>query len=179
MSSAADIPVYQLGAAVSPQVCREYIQTADRAGWQPSNIRDLNPLFSRTQASIPIDLQALFTAIQPIAPSQLGPLEIVSLIAHRTACMRYTEGEYFGVHTDAPFIAPDGACTGLSLVLYLNENYDGGETVFPDLALEVRPATGKIVLFPPTLRHLSQPITRGAKYIIRSEVLYRPVFAQA
>jgi hypothetical protein len=180
MKSAAEISVYQLGAAISPAVCHEYIRVADRAGWQPSNIRDLNPLFSRAQASIPIDLQALFTAIQPIAPAQLGgTLEIVSLIAQRTICMRYSEGEYFGIHTDAPFMAPDGARTGLSLVLYLNDDYKGGETVFPDLALEVRPATGKIVLFAPTLRHLSQPITRGAKYIIRSEVLYRPLPAQA
>jgi len=46
--------------------------------------------------------------------------------------------------------------------------------VFADLTLEVKPEIGKILLFPPTLRHLSKPITQGAKYIRRSEVLYRP-----
>lgn len=179
MKMISEKPIYQLLHAVSPAVCHQYIQAADLAGWKPTNIHTLSPLFSRTQAVIPIDCPALFLAILPGVPKRLDTLEIVSLIEQRTACMRYEEGEYFGMHTDTPFVSQDGARTGLSLVLYLNDNYTGGETMFSDLDLEVKPETGKVLLFPPTLLHLSKPVTRGSKYIIRSEVLYRPGFSQA
>lgn len=165
--------IYQIHNAVSPSVCRDYVQEGDRVGWSPTNISELNPLFSRSQTTIRIDTQALFAAIQHTAPPRLNDMDIVSLVEQRTACMRYSEGEYFGLHSDAPFIAPDGAFTRLSLVLYLNDDYTGGETVFPDQALEVIPEVGKVLLFPPTLRHMSKPISRGTKYIVRSEVLYR------
>jgi predicted 2-oxoglutarate/Fe(II)-dependent dioxygenase YbiX len=165
--------IYQIFNAVSPSVCRDYVQQGDRAGWNPTNVSELNPLFSRSQAYINIDVQALFAAIQHTVPSRLDDMVIVSLAEQRTACMRYSEGEYFGLHTDSPFVAQDGAITKLSLVLYLNDDYKGGETVFPDLALEIKPEVGKILLFPPNLRHMSKPISLGAKYIVRSEVLYR------
>ena len=173
METQFETRIYQIHNAVSPSVCRNYVQQGDRVGWSPTNISELNPLFSRSQAAINIDTQALFAAIQHTAPPRLDDMDIVSLVEQRTACMRYSEGEHFGLHTDSPFVAPDGAFTKLSLVLYLNDDYTGGETVFPDLALEVRPEVGKILLFPPTLNHMSKPIFRGTKYIVRSEVLYR------
>lgn len=166
--------IYQIQNAISPAVCRDYIQQGDRVGWSPTNISELNPLFSRSQTHISIGTQALFAAIQHTAPPRLDGMEIISLVEQRTACMRYSEGEYFGLHTDSPFVAQDGACTKLSLVLYLNDDYSGGETFFPDLALEVNPEVGKVLLFPPNLHHMSKPIYRGTKYIVRSEVLYRP-----
>jgi predicted 2-oxoglutarate/Fe(II)-dependent dioxygenase YbiX len=166
--------IYQIRNAVSPSGCRDYVQQGDRVGWIPSNISELNPLYARSQANINIDTRALFAAIRHTAPPRLDDMDIVSLAEQRTQLMRYSEGEYFGVHTDSPFVAQDGAITKLSLVLYLNDDYTGGETVFPDLALEVRPEVGKILLFPPDLPHMSKPISHGAKYIVRSEVLYRP-----
>lgn len=165
--------IYQIHHAISSSVCRDYVQQGDVVGWGPTNIGELNPLFSRSQAAIDIDMPVLFAAIQSTVPPQLDGMDIVALAGPRTACMRYSAGEYFGLHTDSPFVAEDGALTKLSLVLYLNDDYTGGETVFPDQALEVRPEIGTILLFPPNLRHMSKPIIRGIKYIIRSEVLYR------
>ena len=173
METHLETRIYQIHNAVSSSVCRDYAQQGDRTGWSSTNISELNPLFSRSQAHINIDTQALFAAIQHTAPPHLDNMDIVSLAEQQTACMRYSEGEYFGIHTDSPFVAQDGAITKLSLVLYLNDDYTGGETVFPDLALEIKPEVGKILLFPPILRHMSKPISHGAKYIIRSEVLYR------
>lgn len=166
--------IYQIHNAISASVCRDYIRQGDQIGWIPNDINELNPLFSRSETALKIDIEGLFAAIQRRVPQRLDNMDIVSLVKQRTACMRYSEGEYFGVHTDAPFVAQDGAITKLSLVLYLNDDYTGGETVFPDLALEVKPEVGKILLFPPNLPHMSKMISRGAKYIVRSEVLYRP-----
>jgi len=166
--------IIHIPRAITPAVCQMYIQQGDRVGWSATNIGELNPLYSRSQAAMYIDIAALFAAIQPRAPHTLDGLEIAALAPARTACMRYSQGEFFGLHTDAPYVAPDGALSKLSFILYLNADYQGGETFFPEPGLAVSPEVGKILLFPPGIAHMSKPIVQGAKYIVRSEVLYRP-----
>ena len=166
--------IYEIYKAVSPSVCLSYVQQGNFLGWLPSNISELNPLFARSQTIVDIDTDLLFQAIKNSAPTRLDDMDIDSLVKKRTTCHEDTEGEYFGIHTDAPFVAHDGsAITKLSLVLYLNDDYAGGETVFPELSLEVKPESGKVLLFPPNLCHMSKPISCGVKYIVRSEVLYK------
>lgn len=169
--------IIQIPQAITPAVCQTYIQQGDQVGWGATNIGELNPLYSRSQAVMYIDIAALVAAIQQRAPHTLDGLEIATLAPERTACMRYSQGEFFGLHTDAPYVAPDGALSKLSFILYLNDDYQGGETFFPELGLAVSPEVGKILLFPPDIPHMSNPIMHGAKYIVRSEVLYRPATA--
>jgi len=165
--------IYEHPGVVSPAVCRAYIDRSERACWHKSNIRELNPAYSREQSSITIDVDELFGEICPCAPRVLDNMTIASLVRARTVCMRYSPGEYFGPHTDAPFRANDQSVTKLSMVLYLNDDYSGGKTSFPDISLDVRPEVGKVLLFAPDLRHMSQTVLSGVKYIVRSEVLYR------
>ena len=166
--------LYQRRRAIDVSVCSDYIEEGHRLGWFLSDIGQLNPLYSRKQANVKIDMGALFQGIQSAAPARLDGMELVSLVKQRTSCVMYAEGEYFGVHEDSPFVEEDGrGITKLSTVLYLNDDFSGGETVFPDLQLEIVPESGKALLFAPELRHMSKPVLRGIKYIVRSEVLYR------
>lgn len=73
-----------------------------------------------------------------------------------------------------------------TLLLYLNDGFDGGHTTFfvpsPDAegdvhAYPVRPVVGGAALFPHgaargSLLHEGSGVTRGAKYVVRTEVLY-------
>ena len=61
-----------------------------------------------------------------------------------------------------------------TLLIYLNDDYKGGETDFPELHRRVKPARGKGVLFlnvdssygeHPLSRHAGLPVTSGTKYI--------------
>jgi hypothetical protein len=76
--------------------------------------------------------------------------------------IRYKEGQHFAVHADAGF---SYSCT-LSSVMYLNDEYEGGELWFPFLDLTLKPSYGDIVLFPSTYiyAHASKKITSGTKY---------------
>jgi hypothetical protein len=166
--------VYEYRGLISPTVCRSYIERSQQARWFKSNISELNPSYSREQSPINIDTNALFAAVRPLAPPVIDDLEIETLVKVRTVCMRYLPGNHFGPHTDTPFRDQNGNVTKLSLVLYLNDDYSGGETSFPGIPLDVKPEVGKILLFAPDLLHLSKAILSGVKYIIRSEILYRP-----
>lgn len=76
--------------------------------------------------------------------------------------VRYGENQHFQVHTDHGF---SYTCT-LSSVMYLNDEYDGGELWFPYLDLTFKPEYGDIVLFPSTYiyAHAAKPVTSGVKY---------------
>jgi len=62
------------------------------------------------------------------------------------------------------------------MIVYLNDDFEGGDTVFPDDDRTVRPEIGKAILFSPQLRHGADAVISGTKYILRTEVLYTEDF---
>ena len=88
--------------------------------------------------------------------------------------LRYAPGEQYRQHSDAlPGVLPDQQRV-LTFLVYLNEDYEGGETVFPTTGLKVRGRTGDGLLFrnasrdgvaDPKSVHAGLPVTRGAKHL--------------
>ncbi len=56
----------------------------------------------------------------------------------------------------------------LSLVMYLNDDFEGGDFVFPDLKIRIRPEPGMLVCFPSNhhYKHGVEPVTKGKRYSI-------------
>lgn len=54
----------------------------------------------------------------------------------------------------------------LSGVMFLNDDFDGGELVFPYFEKSIEPKAGRLVLFPSSFiyRHVSVPVVEGVKY---------------
>jgi Rps23 Pro-64 3,4-dihydroxylase Tpa1-like proline 4-hydroxylase len=78
---------------------------------------------------------------------------------------------YFDVHIDHG----PGYPRTVSAVVYLNDDYEGGELRFPRLDnLEIKPAAGDIVLFPSNYlySHASKNIISGTKYSVASMTDY-------
>lgn len=73
-------------------------------------------------------------------------------------------GQHFAVHADHG----PAYVTTVSAVGYLNDNYDGGELVFPRFDLKIKPEPGDLVVFPSTFiyEHSSEPIVSGTKYSV-------------
>jgi hypothetical protein len=75
------------------------------------------------------------------------------------------EGSHFNIHADH---GPAYNCT-VSAVVYINDDYDGGELKFPRLDnLVYNPKVGDIVLCPSNYiyEHASLPIKSGTKYCV-------------
>lgn len=89
-------------------------------------------------------------------------------------------GTHFKVHADH---GPAYVCT-ISIVAYLNDDYEGGELYFPRFDLTLKPEPGDVVIFPSTYiyEHASQPMKSGKKYSIvvmtdyndRGDLRYHP-----
>jgi hypothetical protein len=62
----------------------------------------------------------------------------------------------------------------LSIIIYLNDVQEGGETVFPDLDITIKPRQGSILVFPPfyNFTHKGNAPISGKKYIIATWIHY-------
>lgn len=86
--------------------------------------------------------------------------------------LRYTPGQQYRAHVDAlPGISNQRQLTA---ILFCNQGFGGGATVFPQIGLEVRGNEGDMLLFANTLgdgrsnpasEHAGLPVTVGEKWI--------------
>jgi predicted 2-oxoglutarate/Fe(II)-dependent dioxygenase YbiX len=77
---------------------------------------------------------------------------------------KYSTGKEMGPHIDS---YGDERSPVLSVVLYLNDNYEGGELNFPQQDVRIKPSAGSIVVFPSIAPyyHQSKIVNSGIKYM--------------
>lgn len=88
---------------------------------------------------------------------------------------RYLPGgkERFDLHVDVT--DKDSARRFLVVFFYLNGDFKGGETVFPQLGIAAKPKAGRLIMFPPMWQwlHQANPILSGSpKYIVGTLLHY-------
>lgn len=90
--------------------------------------------------------------------------------------LRYREGGEYYAHADAYNWAPEEKVwrrafnRDYSLLVYLNENYEGGEIEFKYLNFRIKPRQGLLLCFPSDWRyaHAALPVKSGVKLTIVS-----------
>lgn len=77
---------------------------------------------------------------------------------------KYLIGKSMGPHVDD---YENGENPNISVVLYLNDDYEGGELYFKEQDIRIKPEPGSIVIFPSVkpYYHESLPILSGVKYM--------------
>ena len=65
-------------------------------------------------------------------------------------------GTYFAPHQDE----------GYTQIMYLNDDYEGGEFILNDLGFTLKPKKGDIVIFEGTMTHSISKILSGTRYAI-------------
>lgn len=78
--------------------------------------------------------------------------------------VRYGQDQHFQVHSDHGY---SYTCV-VSLVGYLNDDYDGGELYFDKFNLKIKPKAGDLYVFPSAFiySHAALPVYNGTKYSI-------------
>ena len=83
---------------------------------------------------------------------------------------RYDEQQRFHWHRDGCFERANGQRSRYTLMIYLNEDFEGGETRFEHDV--IKPQTGTALFFLHPLLHEGAVVMRGTKYVLRTDVMY-------
>lgn len=99
--------------------------------------------------------------------------------------LRYTVGQEFRPHLDA--IAGAKNQRQWTALIYLNDEFDGGETVFPEIGITTVGRPGDCLIFRVSdddgkpdqrLRHAGLPVTGGTKWLASRWIRQRPYEAE-
>jgi prolyl 4-hydroxylase len=114
----------------------------------------------------------LFRRLKPHLPQSMGSLRLVG-VNDRLRFYRYRPGQKFLPHMDHWYQPSPTRITLLTVLVYFNENFEGGETLFQEqLDQLVRPKKGMVALFQHKIRHEGCAVISGTKYAMRSDVFY-------
>lgn len=101
-------------------------------------------------------------------------------INYRFRLCKYEEGGHFEKHRDKDYIHPTKKYKSFkTCMIYLNDNFDGGETIFYDndnnIIKKIKPKQGMILLFNHLIDHKGEKVYHGEKYIARTEIMYEKI----
>lgn len=85
--------------------------------------------------------------------------------------LSYPVGGHYVVHNDSEYFNDDlnkwerVAPRDISVIMYLNDNFEGGELEFPELGLTIKPQRGLIITFPSycEFAHGVKPVIKGER----------------
>jgi predicted 2-oxoglutarate/Fe(II)-dependent dioxygenase YbiX len=78
--------------------------------------------------------------------------------------LRYCGGQEYKAHSDGT----TDTGRSMSAIVYLNDEYEGGEVEFVNFGIKIKPEPGMLLLFPSNYayRHIAHPVIEGTKYAI-------------
>lgn len=91
----------------------------------------------------------------------------------RIRCYRYGPGQRFAPHFDGAFVRDEREQSLVSFLVYLNDDFVGGETNFLQIGRTVVPRAGMALLFQHRVLHEGAEVREGTKYVLRSDLMYR------
>ncbi|WP_437841162.1 2OG-Fe(II) oxygenase [Sorangium sp. So ce1153] len=174
---ADDLRVFTVTNLLSPDECAGFIRLAESQGFEQAPIggTEVVNLEVRNNGRVILDDPTLATQLwerlAPWTPPFWGLHRAVGL-NERFRYYRYAEGEYFNWHGDGSFVRPDGERSLFTAMIYLNDDFEGGTTDFWG-GRSITPQRGMALVFEHRRLHRGAAVTRGRKYVLRSDVMYR------
>jgi prolyl 4-hydroxylase len=160
--------------------CDGYITLSESVGFQDATLNTgSGPVVAkevRDNSRVVLDDATLAGQIWDRAreylPAVFDRSEVVGL-NERFRFYRYDPGQTFKWHSDGYVRRPNGERSRLTFMIYLNDDFEGGETRFENAT--IKPVKGMVLCFAHSLRHEGARVTRGRKYVMRTDVMYAPL----
>lgn len=161
---------------LSPEECNNLI---DHFEHQPTQLVDrMNAEYERVEMDNPLLAKLLWNRLQSAVelPTVVRACRVVGL-NERFRFSKYHPGMEFQIHKDGVNQNRRGHRSVMTLNIFLNDDFDGGETDFyhssdpQDLRYSIKPATGRAGLFDGQQFHAGNMVTRGFKYLLRTDVM--------
>lgn len=175
--------IYFVRGLVPPSVCTHIIEVANSQKFEPAGIL-VNAVDKDVRSTDMWRLGAadpMAKSTNELLMSQVVPVQrllhqhygVAFPIAENLTILRYQVGQFYQRHVDNILLAnrfqevKQGIPTrDISVVGYLNDGFEGGETYFDRQDIKVTPEAGAAIVFPSyfTHPHQSLPVTAGEKF---------------
>ena len=177
---------------LTPYECKQIRRILDDVGLNEPSKADLTPrkneaFLARLSLACPCTTlyEKLWSRLAPLAPrieDNAGRCRTALGLTERLRYYIYNAGHRFDAHVD---VSMPGAgnleYTDYTLLIYLNGNVEGGETIFWETKKiekeRVKPEEGKLLLHAHGARclmHAGDLVRKGSKYMLRADVMYAP-----
>jgi predicted 2-oxoglutarate/Fe(II)-dependent dioxygenase YbiX len=167
----------------SPQECAAAISRSEAAGYDEATITTAMGMVMnkgvRDNARLICDdegqAEMLWRRARPFLPAELDGCAALGF-NERWRYYRYDVGQRFAPHYDGSFRRDNGQESKLTFMIYLNDDFTGGETTFyvsnGITRLTVAPQRGMALVFVHQQLHEGTPVVSGRKYVLRTDVMY-------
>ncbi|MBL0912817.1 MAG: 2OG-Fe(II) oxygenase [Bacteroidia bacterium] len=169
--------LYLIEDFLSPQECDELIIWSEQHGFEEAKVqlegREVMLKSVRNNARIVFTdhslAQRLWERFRPFAVQEFAG-SIVSGFNERFRFYRYEPGQRFKKHRDGSYVRSEKEASFFTFMIYLNDDFEGGETTFEKHS--IKPRKGMALIFEHPLKHAGEPVTRGIKYALRTDIMY-------
>ncbi|MCP4522496.1 MAG: oxidoreductase, 2OG-Fe(II) oxygenase [Cytophagales bacterium] len=111
-----------------------------------------------------------WSRLQKFCPEYIEDNEAVGL-NEQFRFYKYEPSQRFKRHIDGRFTRNESEESRVTFLIYLNDDFEGGQTKFDDLVIQ--PKVGTALCFIHELKHEGVSVTDGEKYVLRSDVMYQ------
>lgn len=187
-----DGEIWTVSDIFSTEECRDLITRGEAVGFEAADVRTssgpqkMENVRNNDRALLEDSTlsRALWERVREFVPAEIDGCRAAGLYTP-FRFYRYDVGQRFKRHKDGRETIASGEQSRLTFLVYLNEDYEGGETVFTDYVfrdgeritreVRVKPETGTGLFFVHERWHEGAPIIHGRKYVLRSDVLYEGI----
>jgi hypothetical protein len=176
MMQEIDAGIYTISAFLDGNQTAAHIASAEKIGFDAASIRTSEgpKMMSSIRNNDRVELEsseiasALWERLRNFSLPHIDGLRADG-VSRMIRYYRYVPGQRFKMHKDGR-LQEDGKESRLSFLVYLNDDFEGGETRFRSCT--IRPESGLALLFVHETWHEGVALQRGCKYVLRSDVLY-------
>lgn len=171
--------IYVTRNVFSAEECKKFIELSEDTGYDAATMNAFGGSFRRPDLRnndrVILDDELLakkfWDRCKPFLPSILNGKCAIGL-NERLRFYRYEPGQKFAQHFDGSFRRPNGEHSLLTWMIYLNEDFTGGETKFNGAGIEVKPQAGMMLVFRHELIHEGAEVQSRRKYVLRSDIMF-------
>ena len=165
---------------LTPDECANFIARSEKLGYEKAKVQisdsksDYRPEIRNNQRVL-IEDQSLARSLFERAKNELvRSIGLYTLfeLNELFRFYKYEVGQEFKMHQDGSFERNDSECSFYTFLIYLNDNFVGGETEFQNGTV-ITPGKGDLLVFYHPLPHQGNPILKGTKYVLRTDVMYK------
>lgn len=158
--------------------CDEFIRKSELLGYEPAMVQTENGpkrvegvrnnqriLFTDNSLA-----QELWSNLKNHIQQNLGNSVAIGL-NEMFRFYKYEPGQEFKKHRDQSFIRNEVESSYYTFMIYLNDDFTGGETTFNEVT--ITPKKGSTLVFFHDLEHEGTKLISGSKYILRTDIMYK------